>query len=665
MANWWDGFHLREIQTNMREIDMMDMDAEEYVRQLKDFEANAVMINTAGILASYETDLPYHFQSPFLKGDSIEKMIEACHKNGIKCIARTDFSKIRRSVYEQNPDWAYRTSKGEIVDYNGDVHACICGNFQQNYAFKIIREVCGKFEFDGLFINMGGFQVRDYSYNFHGICHCKNCQQKFKEQFGMELPVKMDMEDRTYRAYRVFQRNVMDDYHKRLTELIRSINPNIMIHGIDYFRCESNTEYRRPLPYWQYSASSNTRGMRGVDVDHPVVNTSVDFVGFYYRHISVSPEQQQLRLWQDTANIGGIDYYLIGRLDNKLDKSAYELVKEVFRFHKKYEDTYLNLRSVADALVVRTHHWHMNPEEMGWIRALTESHILFDEADVENALAHDLSKYKTIIVGGVEVIPEEFAQKLDEFAQNGGTVICSGNTAAYDGMFQPYDNCPIKCLGVTSNRYRRDDMVSAMLYGSKGESAVFPYLLNSEIIFFGDQYWYNEYADGAKKYLKMIAPQMFGPPERCYHTLKTEDPGVVVHHYGKGKGIIVPWCVGDLYFREGYSNTFLFMSDLLKNIAGLQSVAPDLSGMVEVTYSKEADQKFALVQLVNGTGHFGTSYMKPVPVRSIGVCIPCQKTVKKAVSLMNETEIPFEQENGKVSLVIDELKAFESVKLIF
>ena len=96
MSNWWDTFAWREIQTNLREIDMVDISADQVVADLQAFKATVLMINAAGIIASYPTDLPFHFQSPYLTGDSLEEIIAACHAADIRVVARTDFSKVRR-----------------------------------------------------------------------------------------------------------------------------------------------------------------------------------------------------------------------------------------------------------------------------------------------------------------------------------------------------------------------------------------------------------------------------------------------------------------------------------------------------------------------------------------------------------------------------------------
>lgn len=406
MSHWWNEIPWRMVQTNLRQIDMEDMDAEAYVRELQAFHATIVLLNTAGIIASYETDLRDHFQSEYLHGDSLRAIIDRCHANGIRVIARTDFSKIRRPIYEAHPEWAYRTKAGEIVDYNGDVHACVNGGYQQEYVYQILREALTKLPLDGIFCNMSGFQTRDYSYNYYGICHCENCKRLFKAYSGgLNLPDREDLADPVYRKYRLFQRELTEKYDRRLLEFVKSINPELAVNGHDIQRMESNTELHRPLPHWQYSASSNTRCIRGLDREVAIFNTSVDFIGFYYRHVSVSPAMQELRMWQNLANLGGMDYYLIGRLDNHEDKSGYPGLRRAFAFHKAHEGLWKGLKSRAEALLLRSSLWGDAAEERGWIRALTENHILFDEALVDSLQPERLGKYKAIIAPNLKTSP--------------------------------------------------------------------------------------------------------------------------------------------------------------------------------------------------------------------------------------------------------------------
>ena len=50
--HWWQGYPWRMLQTNLREIDMADIDADAYAEQLKEYGATVVTLNAAGIIAS-------------------------------------------------------------------------------------------------------------------------------------------------------------------------------------------------------------------------------------------------------------------------------------------------------------------------------------------------------------------------------------------------------------------------------------------------------------------------------------------------------------------------------------------------------------------------------------------------------------------------------------
>lgn len=661
---WWLSRPWRQIQTNLREIDMVDIDAKQFVAELQAFKATSVFINAAGIIASYPTKLPYHYQSPHLQGDSLADIIAACHEADIAVIARTDFSKVRRPIYEEHPEWAYISPQGNIVDYNGDVHACINGDYQQIYALEIIRELLTTHDFDGIFFNMGGFQVKDYSYNYYGICHCEACKSKFAARFGLDLPKAEDMNDPVFRKYLIFKREVLKAHDRAIYELVQSIRPNVLIsnnrtQGAAY-RQESNTEIRRPLPHWQYSASDNTKYVVSSYAPMVSLNTTVDFIGFPYRHVAVSPHQQALRLAQNLANGGGLDFYLMGRLDNRVDKSGFEAVKNIFHYHAENEDEYADLTSKATIGLINGA--QANPEEFrGWFRLLAENHFLFDTlmADVAANLSWD--KYKAIIVPDFQPVSDELARKLDEFAFAGGTVI-SVSRGAFCGDDYELRSAPaLQCLGVERFTQVREDTTSSYLQMDHKE--LFPRFPVTELLYVHGNYVYADYKDETETYFSLIPPHHFGPPERCYYTQVTEHPGFTVHPYGQGKGIYIPWQPGALYYREGYTNTIDFIADLLQQVAGLEPVGGDLSPMVETTVFEKRDGSAQLLQLVNGSGHFGVTFFAPLPIQGAEVSIPYDGSPSEVRSLVTGQSCDYRLQDGTLTVRIPSLELFEAVKI--
>jgi hypothetical protein len=647
---WWRTHPWRLIQTNLREIDMADMDAERYAEDMVEMGATIAMINTGGIIASYPTELENHFQSPYLTGDSLVAVIDACHARGIRVIARNDLSKIRRPIYERHPQWAYRTCRGDIVDYNGNVHACLNGGYQQDQGPKIVREILEKLPVDGMFFNMGGFQVRDYSYNHYGICHCDSCRRRFLERTGHELPAIEDLSDPIYRAYESAKRDWVAEFEAKIHALIQSVRPGVAVNHFEFMRQESNTEFGRPLPRWPYDASSNTRWVRTSLPGTVRSNTSVDFVGFYYRHVAVNPAQQEMRLWQSLANGGALDYYLIGRLDNHRDRSGFDRVKKVFTFHKNHEDLYSDLISEADVLLVRRRGPGLTREERGWIRMLSESHYLFDEVRIESLRGIDLSKYRTLIVPDVLYMSDEQARAIDAFVSSGGSLLATGRSGFYNEDFEPRAGSSLESLGITKVRSVRTDMRSALFEKREHDGLSPP--IDTELFFFGDTYVYADYDDSVEGHLGLIPPHNYGPPERCYYTQKTDLPGFTVRRGDGGGAVYLPWLPGELFDREGYVNTSALCVSLLRNALSLRPIDTDAPPMCEITLQRKATG-IRVLSVVNMTGHYGPSFVDPVPLNGITARLIAESKPELVVSLRSGREIEHSYDGSVLRLTFD------------
>ncbi len=664
MALWWQGQPWRMIQTNLREIDMRDISAERVVADLQSFHATALLLNTAGIIASYPTQLPFHTPSAFLQGDSLAEIIAACHRGGIHVLARTDFSKVRRALYEEHPDWAYRTPEGVVVDYNGDVHVCVMGDYQQVYAPQIIAEVITALDVDGIFFNMGGFQTRDYAGIYHGICHCAACQRAFRPRTGQGLPRAEDWGDPLYRQYAVFKREEVAALNRRIHALIHALRPEICVDrdssGEGYIRQESNTALDRPLPHWQYSGSANTKWAA---VSYPGMistNTTVDFIDFPSRHVAVSPHQQALRLVQSLANGGALDYYLIGRLDNHADRSGYEGIRSIFAYHAAHDAEYVGNTSCAQVALLNDSRVD-DPEARGWYRVLTENHHLFDAPLAEAWETLPWERYRAVILPDVRPLSDALAARLDAFVAEGGLLIASGQTGCQTHAFEPRPAPALACLGVAALEHTRTDMRGAYL--TFDDKAGFRRFQHTDLVYLDGEYVYARYADDAVPRMRLLPPQPFGPPERCYPLIPTlARPGYVEHPYGRGRALYVPWLPGRLFHRQGHTNTADWLADLLEGPAGLRPVGGSLPPQVEVTCFQAGDGAW-LVHLVNATGHFGNTFYAPLALRDLRVELACPSIPARVRSLWRGSEASWTYGDGILSIFIGELGLLEALRV--
>jgi hypothetical protein len=63
-GTWWNRTPVRLVQTNFPEV-YASMDVDAYVQSVVDASANTVLFNTGGIVANYQTKLPYEWKNPY------------------------------------------------------------------------------------------------------------------------------------------------------------------------------------------------------------------------------------------------------------------------------------------------------------------------------------------------------------------------------------------------------------------------------------------------------------------------------------------------------------------------------------------------------------------------------------------------------------------------
>ena len=113
--------------------------------------------------------------------------------------------------------------------------------------------------------------------------------------------------------------------------------------------------------------------------------------------------------------------------------------------------------------------------------------------------------------------------------------------------------------------------------------------------------------------------------------------------------IHVPWNSGALFHRTGHQNTSDFMADVLERLAGLEPVGGTFSPMVEVTLHERGGASH-LLHLVNGSGHFGVSYVEQVAMHDLDVVIPYAGTPEEVTALV--ASMPLEWRSGEGHLTV-------------
>lgn len=654
LMKWWMKNDMRMIQNNIRDIDDRDMDIDREIAWLESMHANCLQIGCGGITAHHITHLDCQKQNPFMHGDFLGEVVEKCHQHGIKVIARFDFSKTHDSYLEEHPDWYSRTKDGEVVRYHDTVATCVNGEYQRRLSLDIIKEVITNYPVDGIFFNMFGYITKDYSGNYFGICRCENCKRLFKQMYGYELPQREDISDPAYQAYVEFKRVTVHDLLKSVYDMVKGINDDIAIstYALDYVdivRNESNSAVDRPLPHWVYDSPDNVAMIEDSFPDKIVSNCAINAVDIPYRFMGVSDVFNRLRLYGNLAAGSGLDWCIIGNFDDYPDRSNFDGVKEVFAFHERHAQYFGHFVTKRKVLIVTNGYRFIeddNAEFRGIYKMLKEAHVQFSEIMVEALPCHldELAQYECIILPGIRHLPRQVVEVLESFP---GCLISTGSSLRGE------EESLSRLFGVCLKE--RESSVRGT-YLKMAPDSVFPdFARRGQRWIYLDLPYDHMTIDGdAQGWMPLVASSMYGPPERCFGHVETEEPMASMWH----KHIYLPWSLGALYMKQGYEEMKRVLFDLLDVVQPIpkeyDTNAPE---MVEI-FLDQTQEGYYLLQLRNLTGFNGSTFFKPLHLKDLYV----RFTNIKATAVFEMTtkgllQVPCQQ-NGVLFDLDDVYKAF-------
>ncbi|UCE48182.1 MAG: beta-galactosidase trimerization domain-containing protein, partial [Phycisphaerales bacterium] len=453
----------------------------------------------------------------------------------IKMIGRFDFSKINEKFAAERPEWLYVSEKRVNVNYNGQVHTCVMGGYQQHYLLDILREALTKYPLDGVFFNMIGFPQVDYSRNFHGICQCENCKKSFKDFCGLEIP-KHDGDAQALRKHQEWKRIQVDLQFGRVRDLIKSIRPQTAIctytvEHIDMIRRESGA----PLGQETWDDAERAQWMLLTTENKQLANASVHFYQMIFRHSAAAPYLHSRRLWQQMVNGAWLDFYCIGPLQRLEDRAGIGPISDIYRFHAASEKWLLRTESAAEVGLVRRD----GDDYWGWVQILSENHIPFDLVSFRHS---DLKRYKTLIVpesGGVDTSD---SRVLDAFVKAGGKLLLSGRIPD-----------TLTCLGRPTLKKtwpQRHSMYVRIRPEDKAKLDVAG-LKDFDLVHLRGDFHEYEPASDTGQMLRLIHDVMYGPPEKCYYKSVSDIPALLVRQHGEGIAACLPFRIGAMYREWG------------------------------------------------------------------------------------------------------------------
>jgi hypothetical protein len=673
---WWEKPY-RIVQTNLRLTDA-DLDPDILAAEVRDFGATALTFNVGGIFAFYPTELELQARNPRLNGDLTGDMLASAHRAGLRLVGRYDLSKGTKLAYDAHPDWFVHNASGQPQEYNGTYQACVNGGWAKDYSLQILRESLSRYDLDGVFFNMTGYQPVDYGGNYRGICWCQNCQDTFGEMFRRELPRREDFSDPAFADYLLFKERTSSEASQRLYDTVKSVRRRTGVMGsgrgaCDFMRLELQRAVRRPPPEWPHQAGELTRWAAAFGRGKPYACASTNFLDFNWRFASETSAHHMLRFGQQIAGGAQIDYYVLGTLDQD-NAEPIAPVREFMHWHAANERYLAGTTSLAKVALYHSRSTILHAGATatgaqqtsgfrGAYRALLEARIPFgyisDERMADLDVTEQLARYDVIVLSNVSCLSNVEAEALDTFVANGGALIATGETGLYDERGNLRNSYALTSFPVAKPPRYRPDLET--YFEVNAEDLDLP---NTRLLHLHGWYFETDPSPECGKLLRLLPSPKYGPPELCFpEHPPTDHPGVVVGRFGRGQVLYLPWLPEWLYQRDGLPEH----RELIAQLVGRNS--PPLlkltgAGPVEVTVrTTDLDPGELIIHIVNYAGQRGSAYEEPPVIKGLRLGVLNAGGAGRALVARTGIDLGETDPEGYDWLDVPDVKYFETIVL--
>jgi len=369
----------------------------------------------------------------------------------------------KHSIYTDHPEWLQVGMDGRKAVFYGD-YAFWIGETDEDVwlcpSDPEYRELVKTYFYelaqtgiDGIWIDIPKFQCDFGDWNSNWACHCEDCQKKFKEDTGLEIPKTIDWDAKPWKTWVVWRQQVITNFIKELNDTVKSVNPDCKIivehwHGIDV---ESVREAWSPILLrevtdclaHEYPAASYHPSTYDYHNYLRDVGSYLFYRGLGREHpswiLAYSSEKEGQKMLAASVITAGCNFYDtdVPDMDGTVNLTQQ---KEIFHWIKGYSLYYYDAKSWGNTGVYYSkatmdflyhEQWGEGDfycEFMGVSMMLLSSHIPYK---VIFSL-DDLDEFHTVILPNTACMSEEEIGKVNQFVTKGGNVIATGEAGLYD-----------------------------------------------------------------------------------------------------------------------------------------------------------------------------------------------------------------------------------------
>jgi len=664
-------------QLNMTEHDPVALDVERWADYWASLKVDVVLVSVTGILAFYQTQVPFHRKGKYLgTRDFFGDCFAAAKKRGLKVIARMSPDLNWEDATTAHPEWFQRTAEGAIVQHTEDARlfrTCMFSTYMTDYVPAVMKEVLGKYDVDGLYTNgwppLGSFPR----------CACSVCRTLPPSG----TPAYWDrFNARTIELWRLYDglaktKNPSLFYFGNLGGGVRSTADLVSLGDLaQWFQCDNQGRGGDDAPIW--GCALQGRVCHAVQPGKMATNVTGAWSTGAPRWRNVHKSIPEARMWMnETVASGMVPYHHLigGETGFGEDQRALEPARQFFTWHARHDRHFANRRSIASIGVVmgqRGQLFHAPPAGAtmaqylnGLYWALVEGRFLFDFVHEGKMTAESLARYAAILLPNVAWLSDAQCAVLREYAARGGSLLGTFQTSLFDerGTARP-DYGLADLFGIR----KAGEIVGTTGNGSMGRiEARHPILegFGQTPLIPGAEYRIPlAPVDGSP--LTVVPGYVAYPPELSYpDPARTNEPAMVVRERGRSRTVFFPGDVDRTAWRSGHPDLSRLLQNAIRWISGPPPATVEGDGVVELfAWETEAGLALHVLNYTNPAMHKGSiRELYPIGPLKVRMPMPAGTTASKVSLLQADADIPSERADGAVTFTIPRVVDYEVATL--
>jgi hypothetical protein len=661
-------------QLNMTEHDPAAMNVEEWADYWASLKVDAVLVSVTGILAFYQTKVPFHRKGKFLGNrDFFGECCAAAKKRGIHVIARMSPDLNWEDAVQAHPEWFQRNAQGNVARHGEDprlFRTCMFTTYMTEYIPAIMREINSLYDVDGHFTNawppLGNLPV----------CYCEQCKNlprsgtpAYWDKFNERVVYLWKLYDSIAK-----EKNPASFYFANLGGGIHS-GPNLKQLGelCEWFQCDNQGRGGDDTPIW--GCALQGRVCNAVQKGKMSANVTGAWSTGAVRWRNVHKSTEEAQMWMNaTLASGMVPYYHWIGAENGMgdDRRWLEPGRQYFQWTAKHDRHFTNKRSIANLGVVmgqRTHLFYTPPRGAtttqfidGMYYALLEGRFLFDFVHEDNLAPEDLKKYSALVLPNTALLSDEQCRQLRAYVDSGGSLLATFETSMYNERnerradFGLADVFGIRkagdVQGTTGNAFAaRIEKRHAILDGFTNTN----WLPGAE--------YRLPIAPVDSPVLTVVPGSVAYPPELSYPLQpRTDEPAVVLREKGKSR---LAWFPGDIegtMWRSGHTDLSRLLQNSIRWVAGgAAPVAIEGDGVIEA-FAWETEAGFAvhILNYTNPNMHRGwIRAFYPIGPQKVRMKLPAGARVTRVELLRAESNVAFRVAAGAIEFTIPKVLDYE------